>query len=275
MKVLILGGCGMLGPWVVKALKHRHDIILTDIDSPGDEFDGDFRQVSSDDLDGVVATAEGCDAIINLSVLREDRKLAFDVSTRGNYNMMEAARVHGIERVINTGPHFQLVGETYENWDFDLNPDMPPQFGTRLYAHSKGLGQEICRVFSEQLRHLCHHDALLQHAPHLELGHGSRCSGSCLSRGHDAIHHRVDGLWYCDPGRIGSPARTSALPLRDVFRLPADSAPQIQQRKDAPHFRLGTALHVGDAVEQGVDDTTRSSSRCLVTSARIDSTQFE
>ena len=88
MKVLILGGCGMLGPWVVKALKHRHDIILTDINPPGDEFDGDFRQVSSDDLDGVVATAEGCDAIINLSVLREDRKLAFDVSTRGNYNMM-------------------------------------------------------------------------------------------------------------------------------------------------------------------------------------------
>ena len=138
MKVLILGGCGMLGPWVVKALKHRHDIILTDINPPGDGFDGDFRQVSSDDLDGVVATAEGCDAIINLSVLREDRKLAFDVSTRGNYNMMEAARVHGIQRVINTGPHFQLVGETYENWDFDLNPDMPPQFGTRLYAHSKG-----------------------------------------------------------------------------------------------------------------------------------------
>ena len=35
MKVLILGGCGMLGPWVVKALKHRHDIILTDINPPG------------------------------------------------------------------------------------------------------------------------------------------------------------------------------------------------------------------------------------------------
>ena len=38
MKVLILGGCGMLGPWVVKALKHRHEIILTDINPPGDEF---------------------------------------------------------------------------------------------------------------------------------------------------------------------------------------------------------------------------------------------
>ena len=34
MKVLILGGCGMLGPWVVKDLKHRHEIILTDINPP-------------------------------------------------------------------------------------------------------------------------------------------------------------------------------------------------------------------------------------------------
>ena len=34
MKTLILGGCGMLGPWVVKALKDRHDILLTDIVEP-------------------------------------------------------------------------------------------------------------------------------------------------------------------------------------------------------------------------------------------------
>ena len=150
MKTLILGGCGMLGPWVVKALKDRHDILLTDITEPSIEYDGGFLKLSVDDLDGVVKAAQGMDAIVNLSVLRPHRKVAFDVNTRGNYNMMVAAREHRIERVVNTGPHFQLVGEQYENWDFDLNPDMPPAFGTRLYAHTKGLGQEICRVFSEQ-----------------------------------------------------------------------------------------------------------------------------
>ena len=149
MKTLILGGCGMLGPWVVKALKKRHEILLTDINDPGDEYDGEFRKLSVDDMDGVVVAAEGMDAIINLSVLRPHRQIAFDVNTRGNFNMMVAAKTHGIKRVINTGPHFQLVGEQYEDWDFELNPDMPPAFGTRLYAHSKGLGQEICRVFSD------------------------------------------------------------------------------------------------------------------------------
>ena len=58
---------------------------------------------------------EGMDCIVNLSVLRTDRKLAFDVSTKGNYSMMEAARINNIKRVINTGPHFQLVGQSYKN----------------------------------------------------------------------------------------------------------------------------------------------------------------
>jgi nucleoside-diphosphate-sugar epimerase len=64
--------------------------------------------------------------------------------------MMVAAREHGVRRVINTGPHFQLVGPQYEEWDFDLDPNMPPAPGTRLYAQTKALGQEICRVFAER-----------------------------------------------------------------------------------------------------------------------------
>ena len=150
MRVLILGGNGMLGPWVIKALDGRHEIRVTDITEKPEGLKHEYVQLSADDLDGVVRAAEGVDCIVNLSVLREDRKLAFDVSTRGNYNMMVAAHTHGVRRVINTGPHYQLAGPQYEEWDHDLNPDMPPAPGTRLYAHSKALGQEIVRVFAER-----------------------------------------------------------------------------------------------------------------------------
>ncbi|MDP6666919.1 MAG: NAD(P)-dependent oxidoreductase [Dehalococcoidia bacterium] len=150
MKVLILGGNGMLGPWAVRAMKERHDILLTDINEPRAGYDGEYLELSVDDVDGVVKAAEGMDVIVNLSVLRPHRQLAFDVNTMGNYAMMVAAREHRIKRIINTGPHFQLVGMQYENWDHDLNPEMPPAPGTRLYAHTKALGQEICRVFSER-----------------------------------------------------------------------------------------------------------------------------
>lgn len=146
MKVLILGGNGMLGPWVVKSLEGRHQLRITDINDL--ETHHEYRKLDVSNLEGVISAAEGMDAIINLSVLRPHRQIAFDVNTRGNYNLIQAAIKHGIRRIINTGPHFQLAGPNYENFDFDLSPDMPPQPGTRLYALTKALGQETLRIYA-------------------------------------------------------------------------------------------------------------------------------
>ncbi|MCC6167005.1 MAG: NAD(P)-dependent oxidoreductase [Caldilineaceae bacterium] len=156
MKVLILGGAGMLGPYVAPALEANYDLRVTDIAPPPMEFRGEFRRVDVADAKQVMEAAAGMDAIINLSVLRQDRKLAFEVNTLGCYNMMEAAVAHGIRRVINTGPHFTIAGPSYEQFDFDIGPEVPAQPGTNLYALSKSLGQEICRVYSR------HHDVYVQ-----------------------------------------------------------------------------------------------------------------
>ncbi|MCE7981623.1 MAG: NAD(P)-dependent oxidoreductase [Caldilinea sp. CFX5] len=149
MKVLILGGAGMFGPYVVPALHEKYDLLVTDIKPLDIAFQGEFRQVDVANPEQVMDAAAGMDAIINLSVLRQDRQLAFDVSTLGCYNMMTAAVKHGIRRIINTGPHFTIAGPSYELFDFDLHADIPPQPGTNLYALTKSLGQEICRVFTE------------------------------------------------------------------------------------------------------------------------------
>ena len=139
----------MLGPHVIKALeKDDHALRLTDInekpDTPHEYFNLDVG-----DLDGVIKASEGMDAIINLSVLRPHRQIAFDVNARGTYNAMAAAVRHDIKRVINTGPHYTIAGPTYENSDYLIGPDIPTQSGTLLYAITKSLGQEICRVFTE------------------------------------------------------------------------------------------------------------------------------
>ena len=148
MKILILGANGMLGPYVVKALEDKHTLRLTDIDETS-EMAHEYRQVDVCNLNAVNEVAYDMDVIVNLSVLRHDRKLAFDVNARGCYNVMNAAVLNGIERVINTGPHFTIAGPTFEEFDFAINPEIPSQSGTGLYAHTKSLGQEICRVFSE------------------------------------------------------------------------------------------------------------------------------
>ena len=100
-------------------------------------------------IEQVRKAAEGMDAILNLSVLRNDGKLAFDVNTRG-YNMMVVAVEQKIKRVINTGPHLVVSGPSSDRHDFGIGPDQPPQPGTHLYGLSKSLGQEICRVFAQQ-----------------------------------------------------------------------------------------------------------------------------
>ena len=148
MNILVLGANGYLGPHVVKALEDEHTLRLTDI-KPVSNSLHEYIEVDFSDIDAVIGAASGMDVIINLSVLRHDRQLAFDVSARGAYNMMAAAVEHGIQRVINTGPHFTIAGPSYERLDYEIGPDIPPQPGINLYALTKSLGHEMCQIFTE------------------------------------------------------------------------------------------------------------------------------
>ena len=149
MKVLLLGANGYLGPHVIEAIGGEHELLITDLDDNGASGAKNYRRVDISDLDQVVDAASGMDVIINLSVLRYEPQIAFDVNARGCYNVMVAATRHGIRRIINTGPHFTITGATYEQSDYGIIPDSPTQSGTNLYAITKSLGQEICRVFTE------------------------------------------------------------------------------------------------------------------------------
>ena len=150
VKVLIVGGNGSMGPRAIAALQGRHELRVTDINAAPAGFAHEYRQLDAGDHDGVIDAAEGMDAIVNLSVLREDRVQAFEVNLQGNYNLAVAAVRPGIRRIVNTGPHYQVAGPSYDEFDFGLHPDMPPQPGTLLYALTKALGHEVLRVFSEQ-----------------------------------------------------------------------------------------------------------------------------
>ena len=48
MKVLILGGAGMLGPYVVPLLAPHYQLRVTDITAPTFDFDGEFWEVDDE-----------------------------------------------------------------------------------------------------------------------------------------------------------------------------------------------------------------------------------
>ena len=104
MKVLIVGGNGSMGPRVLAALRGRHELRVTDVKKPPPDFAHEYVRLDAGDHDGVTAAAEGMDAIINLSVSRWERRGAWDVNVRGNYNVASAAVRHGIRTIVNTGP---------------------------------------------------------------------------------------------------------------------------------------------------------------------------
>ena len=132
---------------MIRALEDEHTLRVTDIQPV--ESPHECQRVDIGSPEDVHRAAEGMDAIVNCSVVRPDRRVAFDVNTRGCYNMMQAAVAHSIPRVINTGPYFTIEGDTYTTFDYEISPDVPPHPSTNLYALSKGLGQEICKVFTE------------------------------------------------------------------------------------------------------------------------------
>ncbi|HZO90459.1 MAG TPA: NAD-dependent epimerase/dehydratase family protein [Chthonomonadaceae bacterium] len=110
----------------------------------------EYREVDVRDLEQVMAACEGMDAVINCTVLREDPVEAFLVNMLGAYNIVRAAAAHGIRRVVHTGPLMASAsGGIGYWWDYDIPGDVPPRPGRDLYAHTKFLGQEICRVFAD------------------------------------------------------------------------------------------------------------------------------
>jgi nucleoside-diphosphate-sugar epimerase len=219
MKVLILGASGYLGPHLVRALAPHHRLRITDIQPPTTETVHDFMRVDVASLEQVMQAAKGMDAIVNLSVVRESNQLAFDVNTRGCYNVMRAAVEHGIRRIINTGPHFTVTGPTYEGFDYAISPDVPPHSGTYLYALTKSLGQEICRVFTEN------YDVYVQDFLFYNFrDHGVPPSYySYLRPGSDPVPFVVSGADAAEAFRLGLEIDLARLPSRcEVFFIFTD-----------------------------------------------------
>jgi nucleoside-diphosphate-sugar epimerase len=163
-KVVLLGAGGPIGRTVADELMEKYTLRLADIaplseakaqsadapvarplPAPHEEVRLDIR-----DFDSVLAACEGCDAIINLAVVRRDAVESFLVNSLGAYNIAKAAITLGIRRVVQTAPQvITLHGEGDFAFDFNLACDAPARPGRHLYAHSKFLGNETLRVFAE------------------------------------------------------------------------------------------------------------------------------
>ena len=237
MNVLLIGANGYLGPHVVRALAPLHHLRITDIKPPRKGFQEKYSNQEFFELDvtsreDVMRAADGMDAIINLSVVRPHRVQAFRVNMLGSYNVMQAAVRHGIRRVINTGPHFTVAGPGYEDFDHGITPDVPPHSGTNLYALTKSLGQEMCRIFSEQ------HDIYVQDYLFYNFRYADK-----LSRGAGGVPFIVSWADAAEVFRLGLEIDLARLPSRcEIFFILGDN-PQGRFTNDKAKQILGFSPH--------------------------------
>jgi len=142
-KVLFLGASGMIGPNLTPGLEPHYDLRLTDVQPHPDGRD--ISTVDVTDCAQVRDAAQGMDAIMNFTVIRQDAVQSFHVNTRGALNVMKVAAELGIRKVIHSGP--QLIRTRYD-YAFEMS-DVPRAPGVSYYGLTKMLSYEICRTYAQ------------------------------------------------------------------------------------------------------------------------------
>lgn len=248
-KILVLGACGNIGPYITPGLESDYDLVLSDVVPHPDG-----REVLTLDItsyEQVLEASRGMDAIVNFAVVRDSPTLSFHVNTRGTYHIMEAARELGITKVVNT------AAQSARYWfDHDFDVDTVPEWpGTGYYMCTKYLGQELSRIYA---RTYGIQDDLL---PLQRTGSESHPSGS--GPGLPPLHRRLGGHAARLPFGPGDRLSPRQLPVLQHAEL--SGAGKIQYRQSPAFTRLRAPGAVGRLLPESHLRERRDARRDLTT----------
>ena len=160
-KVLVTGGSGRLGRFVVDALLPRCRVSVLDIAPP--RQDVPFHEVDILDADAVAAAVSGHDAIIHLAGFddgkanREEQYIATNVT--GNWNVLEAAEHAGVRHVVVASSVAAYGLRPGRKLDLDYLPvdEAHPLRADDAYGLSKHLIEITCKNLAARgpLRIVC------------------------------------------------------------------------------------------------------------------------
>ena len=154
MRLLVTGGSGRLGRWVVKELRSDHEVVVAGLEEapPPDAGRSSVRYEQADltDVEAVARVGEGAEAIVHLaafpSPIGREPEEVFANNMISTYNVVEAAIRQGARKVIYSssgsalGFAFSFRDMVPDYMPIDEEHPLRPQ---DAYGLSKWLGEKI------------------------------------------------------------------------------------------------------------------------------------
>ena len=152
-KVVVTGGSGRVGLYVVRQLMKSMHVIVADLIAP-QNLDVEYIQTNVMNLDEVRHAVQGADAVVHLAALDFDWKAApekyIDVNVRGTWHVLQACQENGIEKVV-------LCSSISASGLSEMRPDWVPEFlpvdethlnkPVQAYSVSKILMEQMAKSF--------------------------------------------------------------------------------------------------------------------------------
>ena len=153
MKVLLVGGSGMVGTFITPYLMKHHEIRVLDLREP--THDVDFVKGSMTNPDDLRRALDGMDTFINVAMLSpqggavtdQNEKVIIDnylINNQGLHLLLFIAQEMGIKN----GVYTSSMSVHNRIRDFYPSEDEVPLDTPSAYGLSKGFGELICRYFA-------------------------------------------------------------------------------------------------------------------------------
>ena len=152
--VLVTGGTGRLGRFVVSALRPFYRVTTLDLPRPHTAPD---LPIDILDLPALTRVLQKAHAIVHLAAIdasvEAPSATVFETNVRGTWNVIEAAQLNGVRRIV--------LCSSVSAFGIDhTNPALPPLYlpidedhplrPTQPYGLSKQLGEDIARSFARR-----------------------------------------------------------------------------------------------------------------------------
>lgn len=155
MKILVTGGCGNMGPHVVRAfVQQGHEVRVFDRDEEGlKKLAGPGIETVAGNLadkELVRKSVQGMDAVLHLAwSFSEDFIELLDVDVKAYTYLLDAAVEHGVKHVINATTSVSY-GKPLASPVDETHPHLVEQSRNPSYALAKLITEELSKIYAEQ-----------------------------------------------------------------------------------------------------------------------------